>query len=69
MLIVGQNGENISKFNKDLSKSFALKGLGPAKPVEPWGLFKIAEKRQKWKGTCFFLLSEAEQIGKGASFV
>ncbi|CAL8167682.1 unnamed protein product [Prunus armeniaca] len=33
MLIVGQNNDKISKLKKELSKSFAMKDLGPAKRI------------------------------------
>ncbi|VVA10754.1 PREDICTED: Retrovirus-related Pol poly from [Prunus dulcis] len=33
MLIVGQNSDKISKLKKELSKSFAMKDLGPAKQI------------------------------------
>ncbi|CAL9016331.1 unnamed protein product [Prunus brigantina] len=33
MLIVGQNSDKISKLKKELSKSFAMKDLGPAKRI------------------------------------
>ncbi|CAL9006694.1 unnamed protein product, partial [Prunus brigantina] len=46
MLIVGQNSDKISKLKKELSKSFAMKDLGPAKRI--LGM-SISCDRKNWK--------------------
>ncbi|CAL9012342.1 unnamed protein product [Prunus brigantina] len=46
MLIVGQNSDKISKLKKELSKSFAMKDLGPAKRI--LGM-SISRDRKNWK--------------------
>ncbi|CAL8990447.1 unnamed protein product, partial [Prunus brigantina] len=46
MLIVGQNSDKISKLKKELSKSFAMKDLGPAKRI--LGM-SITRDRKNWK--------------------
>ena len=41
MLIVGQNVSRINNLKKELSKSFAMKDLGPAKQIIGKNVFKI----------------------------
>ncbi|CAL9003905.1 unnamed protein product [Prunus brigantina] len=46
MLIVGQNSHKISKLKKELSKSFAMKDLGPAKRILSMNISRDRKNRK-----------------------
>ena len=48
MLIVGQDGDKISKLKQELSKSFSMKDLGPAKQIFGMNIIRDRENRKLW---------------------